>query len=75
MDKYANSRVYLYGMTDSILAGMLPALPPNADRYDWTYILIAGEERRRHHKLTMWPLPRGWGRHRVTIKWPPPQGY
>ena len=49
----ASPRVYLYGMTDNILAGLLPALPPAAHRYDWTYLLIAGEEERRHHRLTM----------------------
>ena len=50
---YADTSVYLYGMTDNILAGLLPALPPAADRCEWAYLLIAGEERRRHHRLIM----------------------
>ena len=32
--------VHIYGATDSILAGLLPALPNR-----WTYAVIAGEQR------------------------------
>ena len=47
--------VYLYDVTDSMLAGLLPALPTSL------FELIIDGEQRQHHKLVTYRVIRGRG--------------